>query len=67
MLERLKFQARIQGAEIDDDAPKKEKEETVKDTMLFKAPGEYDDLSKKERKELTEKMKGFHKQNIKIG
>jgi len=68
MLERLKFQARVQGAEIeDDDSPKGKKEESVGSVMLFKDPKEYEHLSKGEKKELTEKMKGLHRQNVKIG
>jgi len=67
MLEQLKFQARVQGAEINDDDPKSKKEKSVGETMLFKDPAEYKHLSKEEKKELTEKMKGLHRQNVKLG
>ncbi len=67
MLESLKFQARIQGVETEDeDAPKSKKDE-LGATMVFKDPKEYEHLSKEEKKELTAKMKGLHRQNIKLG
>lgn len=65
MLEALKFQARVQGAEIEDDDT--EEKEKAKSDMTFKDPKEYEHLSKKEKVELTEKMKGYHRQTIKIG
>lgn len=48
--ERLTFQAKIAGAEIDT-----EKEEKAK--FLFKDPKDYEKMSVEERQKLTEEMK----------
>lgn len=47
--ERLKFQAKLVGAEISDKKPE--------DKYLFKDPKEYEKMSMEERQKLTEEMK----------
>ncbi len=57
-LTKLKIQAALAGVDIEKET-KKKKEENI---FLFKAPEEYANYTEEEKKELTKKMMGKHKQ-----
>lgn len=63
-IDQIHIQAKMWGAEIKDDidAPETKTFKKGESAFQFKAPEEYDNLSKQEKKELTEKMMGQHKQ-----
>jgi len=55
-IDRYKIKAAMLGAKFEEEEKKKE------DDFVFKDPKEYEGLSVKERKDLTERMMGKHKQ-----
>jgi len=65
---RVKIQAALSGVDID----KEEKKRKEKESMLFRDPADYENLSPEEREQLTQKMMGkfkglFSKGTVKAG
>lgn len=56
-LQRVKFNAKIAGAEIKD-------QPETDDSLLFKDPKDYEDMDWQERRDLTEKMKAHFMQQF---
>ena len=56
----LRFAAAMQGVNLDEEATKEEKEQSI----LFKAPEDYKDLSKEEAAETTKDMLLQHRKKL---
>ena len=65
--ENMKFQAGLQGVDLDKEVGKQQTvktdkgEVTLPGEFMFGDPAENEDLSGKEKKELTDKMMGMHR------
>jgi len=57
---QLRFMAAMQGINLDEEAAKEEKEQSI----LFKAPEDYKHLSKEEAVELTQNMLLGHRKKL---
>ena len=58
--DKLRFTAVMQGVNLDEEAAKEEKEQSI----LFKAPKDYKHLSKEEAKEMTKDMLLQHRKKL---
>jgi len=58
--DKMKFTAAMQGVNLDKEAAKEEKEKSI----LFKAPDEYEHLSKEDATKLTQNMLLRHRKEL---
>lgn len=63
-MQERRFLAAIHGINLDKEMKKQKKDEKEVSSFMFGSPEDYNKMSEKEKKELTEKMMGKHKSRV---
>ena len=63
-MQERRFLAAIHGINLDKEMNKQKKQKKEDGAFVFGSPEEYNKMSEKEKKELTEKMMGKHKSRV---
>ena len=63
-MQERRFLAAIHGINLDKEMNKQKKQKKENSVFMFGSPEDYNKMSEKEKKELTEKMMGKHKSRV---